>query len=117
MGTISISTPDGRVGEPERWLPFLSRELRKPDGFVVVEDGRNSYVQARNTAGTLVIEYRDGSALRHFQACGVGLDDVSDMFAQWLRGEREFIERHQWQRLTDWDKPAAPGSADGDALR
>lgn len=68
MGTISISTPDGRVGEPERWLPFLSRELRKPDGFVVVEDGRNSYVQARNTAGTLVIEYRDGSALRHFQA-------------------------------------------------
>src|SRR4051794_727189 len=116
MGKITISTPDGSVGEPERWLPFLSRELREPDGFVIVDDGRrNSYVQARNNAGTVVIECRDGSALRHFQACGVGLDDVADMFSQWLRGEREFIERHQWQRLTDWDEPSATGRGDGDA--
>lgn len=111
MPSLTIETPDGTVGEPERWLPFLSRELREPDGFVIVDDGRrNSYAQARNHHGTLLLEYRDGSPQRHFQACGVGLDDVADALSQWSRGERDFIEHHTWRRLEYWDKDEAPGS-------
>jgi hypothetical protein len=108
MRKIRIDTPEGSVGEPDRWLPFVSRELREPHGFVIVDDGRrNSYAQACNDRGTLVIEYRDGSPLRHFQARGVGLNHVADMLSQWMRGERDFIKSHHWQRLEDWDDPPA----------
>ncbi|ONI68281.1 hypothetical protein BWI15_35270 [Kribbella sp. ALI-6-A] len=117
MREIRIDTTEGSVGEPERWLPFLARELREPDSFVIVSDGRrDSYAQARNAGRTLEMEYRDGSPLRHFQARGVGLDDVADLFAQWIEKERAFIDRYQWERLKDWDDHAANGQKDEDGV-
>lgn len=107
MGRFVVTTAAGSVGEPERWLPFLARELGAAEGFVVVDsESDHSYVQARNHgAGVLVMEYRDGSPQRHFQAWGVGLDDVAELFEQWVQGERSFADQHEWRRLTDWDDP------------
>lgn len=104
--TLTITTLDGRVGIPDRWLAFIARELRTPDRFVTVDDGRrHCYAQAFNRRGTLLLEFRDGSPQRHFQVSGVGIADVAEALAQWSEGERAFIDRHTWTRLTFWDPP------------
>lgn len=101
---VTIQTLDGHVGMPENWLAFVVRELREPDRFLIVGDGRrHSYAQAFNDRGTLLLEYRDGSPERHFQAVGVAVDDVADALSQWAEGERAFVDDHEWERLTDWD--------------
>jgi hypothetical protein len=73
VADLVITTLNGRVGLPDRWLPFLSRQVREVDGFVTVQRGENSYAQVFNDRGTLLLEYRDGSPQRHFQAAGVDL--------------------------------------------
>lgn len=101
---LTIQTLDGWVGMPENWLAFIARELREEDRYVVVGDGRrHCYAQAANDQGKLVLEYRDGSPQRHFQVVGMDISDVAEALAQWAEGERAFVGRHQWQRLTDWD--------------
>ena len=106
MPELTIRTRNGTMGVPEGWAAFLSRELRDEDGFVIVDDGRrNSYAQAGRFEGTLVLEYRDGSPRRHFQARGVGIGDVAEAVSQWADGRRDFVERHEWTRLEDWDPP------------
>jgi len=110
MPPLSIETLNGRVGLPESWLLFVARELREPDGFVVVNDGqRNSYAQAFNDEGTLLLEYRDRSPERHFQVRGVGIGEVAEALSQWSEGDRSFVHGHQWERLTEWDRPAGDG--------
>jgi hypothetical protein len=71
---------------------------------VIVDDGRdNSYVQARNDANVLTLEYRDGSPQQHYQVEGVGIDDIAAALQQWAEGRRDFISSHEWQRLDYWD--------------
>ena len=104
MRRVAVETFDGRVGAPESWLAFVVRELGEADRFVIVDDGSgDSYAQAFNNDGTVLLEYRDGSPQRHFQATGVGLDDVATALSQWIDGRRDFIGKHTWTRLTDWD--------------
>lgn len=110
MADLVITTLNGRVGLPDRWLPFLSRELREPDCFVTVERGHSSYVQVFNDRGTLLLEYRDGSPQRHFQTVGVALGAVAEALEQWTNGERGFVQRHDWVRLTTWDAKQADDS-------
>ena len=43
VADLVITTVSGRVALPDRWVPFLSRGLREPDGFVTVQRGTNSY--------------------------------------------------------------------------
>ena len=113
VAELIIKTPSGTVGEPDRWVAFVARELQTPDGFVIVDDGkRGSYAQAANERGTLILEFRDGSRRRHYQARDIGLDDIAEALSQWARGRRDFIQRHAWTRLQLWDdRPAAPHSS------
>lgn len=102
---LRIQTPDGTIAFPESWLGLVASELAEPDGFVTVDDGRgDSYAQAFNLDGALLLEYRDGSPQRHFQATDVSLDAVVDGLRQWAAGERAFLADHAWTRLTDWDE-------------
>jgi hypothetical protein len=106
---VTIRTGSGTVAWPEHWLAFVARELRAHHGHVIVDSGRpNRYAQAINDDGRLVLEYRDGSPQRHYQACDVGLADIADALQQWGQGERGFVADHDWERLTDWD-PAPEG--------
>jgi hypothetical protein len=110
---LRIETPTGSVGGPDRWLAFLSRELRDPDGYVIVDNGmKNSFAQAYNHSGTLLLEYRDGSPSCHFQVCGAGLAEVAEALSQWADGRREFIEQHEWTRLDFWDDPSTTKLSD-----
>ena len=97
---LTIRTPDGTVAEPERWLPLVHRTLLSAGGFLVVDSGPpNTYAQALNHEGSLILEYRDGSRERHFQAREVTLEEIATALSQWARGEREFVGRHDWHRL------------------
>ncbi len=98
---LTIRTQDGTVADPERWLPLVHRALREPGGFLIVDSGPpDLYAQAINHEGSFWLEYRDGSPERHFQVRGVGLDDVAEALSQWTRGERAFVQQHDWQQLS-----------------
>jgi hypothetical protein len=94
----------GNVAVPEHWMSFLADALRDPTDFVLIEDRRaDHYIQAANSAGTLLLEYRDGSPRQHFQTTVSNHLELADALQQWLAGETDFIGDHSWQRLTDWD--------------
>ncbi|MDF2509706.1 MAG: hypothetical protein K0Q52_3565 [Microbacterium sp.] len=107
MADLVITTVSGRVGLPDRWAAFVSRELREPDGFVTVQSGKNSYAQVFNDRGALLLEYRDGSPQRHFQTTSVSLGAAAEALEQWANDEREFVRQHDWVRLTTWDTESA----------
>jgi hypothetical protein len=94
---LTITTPNGRAALPALWFPFVLNELRQPDGFVTVGQTQ-SYAQARNNDGTLVLEYRDQE--KHFQAVDVPLDQIADALSEWASGRRHFVSRHTWRHLT-----------------
>jgi hypothetical protein len=103
-GEVTITTSAGTVALPDRWVSFLSHELRNVDDYVIVDSGRDHvFAQARNDDGTLTLEYRDGSPQQHYQVQAVDLGDVAEALSQWAENRRHFISRHTWERLTLWD--------------
>lgn len=103
-GRVTVTTGVGSAALPESWPRFLSHVLREVDDYVIVDSGEDHlFAQARNDDGTFTLEYRDGSAQKHYQVHGVDLGDVSDALSQWSEGRRDFIPTHTWHRLTDWD--------------
>ena len=95
----TIATSDGTVGEPASWLALVRDQLALPDGYITVSSGPlHLYAQAINLAGTLLLEYRDGAPDRHFQTTA-SFEEVATALSQWFRGERGFIDEHDWQRL------------------
>ena len=95
---LTVTTHHGPVRMPALWFPFVLNELRQADGFIVVGQGQ-SYAQARNNDGTLVLEYREAD--KHFQATDVPMDQIADALSQWAAGQRKFVSQHSWQRLKD----------------
>ena len=103
-GEVTITTPHGTVALPDRWMSFLSQELRNFDDCIVVDSGRDHvFAQARNDNGALTLEYRDGSPQHHYQVQDVDLADVAEALSQWSENRRHFISKHTWERLTLWD--------------
>jgi hypothetical protein len=58
------------------------------------------YAQAINHEGRFLLEYRDGSPDQHFQAEDVSLASIADALSQWMRGDRTFIDDHEWKPLS-----------------
>jgi hypothetical protein len=89
-------------GPPGRRLGDAARPcLRKPGGFLIVSSGPpNMYAQAINHQGRLLLEYRDGSPDQHLQAKDVSLASIADALSQWMRGDRTFIDDHEWKPLS-----------------
>lgn len=51
-GEVTITTSQGTAALPDRWVSFLSHELRNFDSYVVVDSGRDHvFAQARNDNG------------------------------------------------------------------
>ncbi|MFE1827983.1 DUF6891 domain-containing protein [Streptomyces yangpuensis] len=83
------------------------------DGFVVVERivaEPEIYIQVlRDGGGDYQLEYRDGSADRHFQAYLPTAAEVVAVMARWARREKDWDAGPAWQRL---DFPPRPADSD-----
>ncbi|TDD18479.1 hypothetical protein E1218_25980 [Kribbella turkmenica] len=103
-GEVTITTSQGTVALPDRWVSFLSHELHNFDDYAIVDSGRDRvFAQARNDNGALTLEYRNGSPQQHYQVKGVDLGDVAEALSQWAENRRHFISKHTWERLSLWD--------------
>jgi hypothetical protein len=58
------------------------------------------HAQAINHEGRFLLEYRDGSPDQHFQAKDVSLASIADALSQSMRGDRTFIDDHEWKPLS-----------------
>ncbi|GAB3075575.1 hypothetical protein GCM10027053_46600 [Intrasporangium mesophilum] len=98
---LTIRNPNGTVAEPASWLALVYSTLRNPGDFLIVSSGPpDLYAQALNHDGLFVLEYRDGSPEKHFQAEGVSLVSIADALSQWTDGDRAFISDHEWTQLS-----------------
>ncbi|MFJ7774453.1 DUF6891 domain-containing protein [Streptomyces yangpuensis] len=83
------------------------------DGFVVVERivaEPEIYIQVlRDGGGDYQLEYRDGSADRHFQAYLPTAAEVVAVMARWARREKDWDAGPAWERL---DLPPRPADTD-----
>jgi hypothetical protein len=52
------------------------------------------------TKGASYSSTRDGSPDQHFQAEDVSLASIADALSQWMRGDRTFIDDHEWKPLS-----------------
>ena len=97
---LTIMTPHGTVAEPESWLALTYSALSEEGGFITVSSGPpDLYAQAMNHGGHLLLEYRDGSADKHFQARDISRAAIADALSQWMLGDRDFITAHEWHQL------------------
>ncbi|GAB4582478.1 hypothetical protein [Nocardia sp. IFM 10818] len=104
-GHVPVAVSHGGAGEfpyltqelVHRWIP----ELAQPGPYLIVDRGDEVYIQTyRHEDGHYDLEYRDGSADRHFT---VTLNDpalVADLIWEWTTGDRSRFDTLPWQRLT-----------------
>ncbi|MGV9670763.1 hypothetical protein ACWDPV_09210 [Gordonia sp. NPDC003504] len=72
----------------------------KVDSFLVVETGPEIYVQTKRLDEDMFdVEYRDGSADRHFATQVTSADDVVQIMRDWRDGDREALQRRAWDKL------------------
>ncbi|MEU4597738.1 hypothetical protein [Nocardia sp. NPDC023988] len=102
-GHIPIAVTHGGAGE----FPYLTEELAHrwvadlaaPNPYLIVERGEQSYIQTyRDPDGTYTLEYRDGSADRHF---GTKLGDdaeVARIIWDWTNG-KPVADEADWARV------------------
>jgi hypothetical protein len=81
------------------------RRLSRDNWYVVLEQREHWYVQVGlgSTAGApegrFALEYRAGSAHRHYRCTVADLDDVAAVFAEFSRGESPWRRRFSWERV------------------
>ncbi|MFC9994750.1 hypothetical protein [Nocardia sp. NPDC127526] len=104
-GHVPVAVSHGGAGE----FPYLTQalvrhwvpELGQPGPYLIVDRGGEVYIQTyRHDDGHYDLEYRDGSADRHFT---VALNDpalVADLIWEWTTGDRSRFDTLPWQRLT-----------------
>ncbi|MFE3259732.1 hypothetical protein ACFXPS_21355 [Nocardia sp. NPDC059091] len=81
----------------ELWIP----ELGQPGPYLIAETGDQIYIQTyRHQDGHYDLEYRDGSADKHFAATANDPRIVADLIWGWATGDRSGFAALDWQRLT-----------------
>ncbi|MFE3053085.1 hypothetical protein [Nocardia sp. NPDC059239] len=103
--SVTAAVTHGGAGE----FPYLTRqlvelwipELGQPGPYLIVETGDQIYIQTyRHQDGHYDLEYRDGSADKHFAATANDPRIVADLIWGWATGDRSGFAALDWQRLT-----------------
>jgi hypothetical protein len=86
------------------FLDLLAALEQGNEGFLIVErtddPSGHTYAQtARLDDGSYTVEYRDGSAERHFATQVVDLRGVHELLTGWASGRRDWHDGRQWRRL------------------
>ncbi len=103
-GRVEVLVTHGGAGE----FPYLTRELvdqwipglAEPGPYLIVEREPEIYIQTyRNGPDDYTLEYRDGSADRHFGARIAGSKQVADLIWDWTAGERARLDTREWTQV------------------
>ncbi|WP_067531795.1 hypothetical protein [Nocardia crassostreae] len=104
-GHVPIAVSHGGAGEfpyltqelARRWIP----ELGAPGPYLIADRGDEVYIQTyRHDDGHYDLEYRDGSADRHFTIAVRDAELVADLIWEWTSGDRSRFDTLDWERLT-----------------
>ncbi|WP_067701182.1 hypothetical protein [Nocardia jejuensis] len=104
-GQIPVAVTHGGAGD----FPYLTRELAHlwvpalaaPGPYLIVDRGEQVYIQTyRHEDGHYDLEYRDGSADRHFTAAPADSAQVADLIWDWTVGDRSRFDALEWRQLT-----------------
>nr|WP_231390374.1 hypothetical protein [Nocardia sp. CNY236] len=80
----------------EQWVPALS----PPNPYLVVERSEQFYIQTyRDDSGTYLLEYRDGSAGKHFATTVPDPAIVAALIWEWVNDNRTRFPRLTWSRV------------------
>ncbi|MEV0683775.1 hypothetical protein AB0I35_07905 [Nocardia sp. NPDC050378] len=102
-GHIPIAVTHGGAGE----FPYLTEELAQrwvaglaaPNPYLIVERGEQNYIQTyRDPDGTYTLEYRDGSADRHFGTKLGDAAEVARIIWDWTNG-KPVADEAAWTRV------------------
>ncbi len=103
-GRVDVAVTHGGAGEfpyltkklVDEWIPALS----EPGPYLIVERAPEVYIQTyRSGPDDYALEYRDGSADRHFAAELIGGQRVADLIWDWTTGDRTRLDALAWNRL------------------
>ncbi|GAB0101977.1 hypothetical protein JMUB6875_09440 [Nocardia sp. JMUB6875] len=103
--SVEAAVTHGGAGE----FPYLTKELvdewipnlGQPGPYLIVETGDQVYIQTyRHPDGHYDLEYREGSADKHFAATATDSRIVADLIWGWATGDRSGFAALDWQRLT-----------------
>ncbi|GAA0362510.1 hypothetical protein [Streptomyces blastmyceticus] len=106
MLPITVNTEPGEVRsgiDAEELARLIGRLGADGDRFVVVEriaDGREGdhYIQTWHEGdGPYEVEYRDGSAERHFGVRMADAEEVVAVFVAWARGAEGWADGYDWE--------------------
>ncbi|MBL1073513.1 hypothetical protein JK358_03820 [Nocardia sp. 2] len=104
-GRVPATVTHGGAGE----FPYLTRELAhlwipglgEPGPYLIVETGDQVYIQTyRHPNGVYDLEYREGSADKHFTITVDDAAEVADLVWEWASGDRTRFDTLNWRRLT-----------------
>jgi hypothetical protein len=70
-----------------------------PDDFLILERGPETYLQTLGGPEAFLLEYRDGSADRHF-GCETDRARVTAAFLSYLDGTDDWRRACRWQKVT-----------------
>jgi len=95
-----------RVEDPAEadFRAALAELTRTTGGFMILSIDPETYLQCAGDAEGFVLEYRDGSAARHFRAAVEGrlltAEELLPAFVEYAAGRPTWRERFAWERLS-----------------
>jgi hypothetical protein len=110
-GRVDIAVTHGGAGE----FPYLTRKLvdewipalAEPGPYLIAASAPEVYIQTyRNGPADYTLEYRDGSADKHFGATLTDPQRVADLIWAWTSGDRAALGAVAWERLSFDGHPA-----------
>ncbi|MGK5546074.1 hypothetical protein ACSNOH_15265 [Streptomyces sp. URMC 127] len=126
MLPITVNTESGEVRShvtAERLAEIIAGLGGEGDRFAVVErtepaegagDGGDHYIQTWHEGdGPYEVEYRAGTAERHFGVRMESAAEVTAVFVAWARGEEGWTEGYAWERVPFPEEEEEAGSAPG----
>ncbi|MGW1077863.1 hypothetical protein [Streptomyces sp. NPDC002537] len=108
MLPITVNTEPGEVRSgigAEELAEVIGRLGADGDRFVVVErmtdeSGGDHYIQTWHEGdGPYEVEYRDGSAERHFGVRMESADEVAAVIVAWARATEGWADGYDWKRI------------------
>ncbi len=99
-----LELADGTIlRSPSSWEISESLRSLEPEenNFAILATADEVYIQtATDEIDSWVLEYRDGSADRHFGASVSDVERIISAFTRYAEGDRSWLEDFQWEPVS-----------------